>query len=156
MMLAFLPSTQMSAIGMKSQFFNSTPPFNSQVMLRTHFWAIDWMSENTHYKAPVSELLRALPLNIPQENAQRIYEQPELRNHMMPVLMKPLAEGEAPPTTFLMKNLLYVPQTLYHIWTKPLCTIKGYNLETEEVVGIMKNMVFHVCQSIPFDSHDFS
>jgi hypothetical protein len=34
-----------------------------------HSWALDWMSENTHYKAPTSELLHDLPVDLPQENA---------------------------------------------------------------------------------------
>ena len=100
-----------------------------------HSWALDWMSENTHYKAPADELLRALPVDPPQEGAKRIYEEPELPNHLMQVLMNPLTEGEAPRTTFLVKDLLYVPRTVYRILSKTLSPIKGHNSDTEEVVG---------------------
>ena len=32
-------------------------------------WVLDWMSENTHYTAPTTELLCALPLSPPLEAA---------------------------------------------------------------------------------------
>ena len=35
-------------------------------------WALDWMSEDTHYKAPIDELLRSLPVDPPQEEARKI------------------------------------------------------------------------------------
>ena len=41
-------------------------------------WVLDWMSENTHYKAPATELLRALPLSPPLDDARCIYNEPEL------------------------------------------------------------------------------
>ena len=39
-------------------------------------WVLDWMTENTHYKAPASELLRALPLSPPPEGARCLYDEP--------------------------------------------------------------------------------
>ena len=59
-------------------------------------WVLDWMSENTHYKAPATELLRALPLSPPLEAARCVYSEPELTYHYMQVLMKPLNLGQAP------------------------------------------------------------
>lgn len=35
-------------------------------------WALDWMTENSHYEAPANELLGALPLPIPQPGAQKL------------------------------------------------------------------------------------
>lgn len=64
------------------------------------------MSEDTHYKAPIDELLHALPVDPPQEEARKINEEPELPNHLMQVLMNPMAEGSALRTTFLVKDLL--------------------------------------------------
>lgn len=93
-------------------------------------WAIDWMIENTHFKAPVSEFHRALPLHIPQEHSQCLYEQQELPDHLMQLLMKPLAESEAPPTKFLVKNMTYATQTVYRILAKPLSPIKDFNSNT--------------------------
>src|SRR5215216_7752453 len=103
-------------------------------------WVVDWMTENTHYKAPASELLHAVPVSPPAEGARHIYEEPELPNHMMQVLMKPLKPGQAPRTTFLVKELLYVLRTIYRILTKTLSPIKGHDSEEEKVVGIMKNL----------------
>ena len=120
-----------------------------------HSWALDWMSENTHYKARADELLRALPVDPPQEGAKCIYEEPELPNHLMQVLMNPLAEGEAPRTTFLVKDLLYVPHTVYRIMSKTLSPIKGHNSDTEEVVGVMKNLLYNIIHGIPINIHDF-
>ena len=73
----------------------------------------------------------------------------------MNVLMTPLAEGEAPRTTFLVKDLLFVPRTVYRILAKTLSPIKGHNSETEEVVGVMKNLLFNIIHGIPINIHDF-
>jgi hypothetical protein len=113
------------------------------------------MSEDTHYKAHVDELLRALPVDPPQEAAKKIYAEPELPHHLMQVLMKPLAEGEAPRTTFLVKDLLYVPRTVYHILAKTVSPIKGRHSNTKELVGIMTNLLFDIIHGTPIDIHDF-
>ncbi|KAI4981942.1 hypothetical protein ZWY2020_022434 [Hordeum vulgare] len=36
-------------------------------------WVFDWMTQNTHYKAPATELLRELPIPIPSEEAVKLY-----------------------------------------------------------------------------------
>jgi hypothetical protein len=113
------------------------------------------MTENTHYKEPASELLHAVPVSPPTEGARLIYEEPELSNHLMQVLMKPLKAGQAPRTTFLVKELLYVPRMIYRILTKTLSPIKGHNSDEEEVVGIMKNLLFNMIHGIPINYHDF-
>ena len=77
-------------------------------------WVLDWMSENTHYKAPATELLRALPLSPPLEGACCVYNEPELTDHYMQVLMKPLKPGQTSRTKFLVKELMYVPRTVSH------------------------------------------
>ena len=46
-------------------------------------WVLDWMTDNTHYKAPASELLHALPINPPLEGARCLYQEPELTAHYM-------------------------------------------------------------------------
>jgi hypothetical protein len=69
--------------------------------------------------------------------------------------MKNRAEGEAPRTTFLVKDLLYVPRTVYRIMAKTLSPIKGHNSDTEEVVGVMKNLLFNIIHGIPINIHDF-
>ena len=83
------------------------------------------MTENTHYKALASELLHALPISPPSEGARCLYQEPELTAHYMQVLMKSLKPGQAPSTKFLIKDLLYVPRTVYHILTRTMSSIKG-------------------------------
>src|SRR3990170_8285237 len=46
-------------------------------------WVLDWMTENTHYKALASELLHAIPVSPPAEGARLVYEETELSHHLM-------------------------------------------------------------------------
>ena len=41
------------------------------------------------------------------------------------------------------------------ILTKTLSPIKGHNSKEEEVVGIMKNLLFNIIHAIPINYHDF-
>ena len=116
---------------------------------------LDWMTENTHYKALASELLHALPISPPLEGARCLYQEPELTAHYMQVLMKPLKPGQAPRTKFLVKELLYVPRTVYRILTKTMSPIKGDDSSDEEIVGIMKNLLFNIIHGVPVNYHDF-
>ena len=118
-------------------------------------WVLDWMTENTHYKAPATELLHAMPVNPPPEGARLIYSETELFDHFMQVLMKLLKPGQASRTKFLVKELQYVPRTVYHILTKTLSPIKGHDSNDEEVISIMKNLLFNIMQGIPVNYHDF-
>jgi len=56
-------------------------------------WVLDLITDNTHYKAPASESLHALPISPPSEGARCLYQEPELTAHYMQVLMKPLKPG---------------------------------------------------------------
>ena len=69
--------------------------------------------------------------------------------------MKPLKPGQAPRTKFLIKELLYVPRTVYRILTKTLSPIKGHDSNEEEVVGMMKNLLFNIIHGVPINFHDF-
>ena len=69
--------------------------------------------------------------------------------------MKHLKAGQAPRINFLIKDLLYVPRIVYRILTKTLSPIKGHNSEEEEVVGIIKNLLFKIMHGIPMNYHDF-
>ena len=124
-------------------------------MADVNSWVLDWMTENTHYKAPAYDLLHAIPISPPAEGTRLLYEEPELSHHLMQVLMKPLKAGQAPRTNFLIKDLMYVPRTVYRIMAKTLSPIKGHNSEEEEVVGIMKNLLFNIMHGIPINYHDF-
>ena len=54
-----------------------------------------------------------------------------------------------------MKELQYVPRTVYRILTKTMSPIKGHDSSDEEIVGIMKNLVFNIIHGIPVNYHDF-
>ncbi|KAI5015695.1 hypothetical protein ZWY2020_057085 [Hordeum vulgare] len=117
-------------------------------------WVFDWMTQNTDYKAPATELLRELPVPISSEEAVKLYGERELPNGMMEVLMKPLAEGKSPRTTFLVHELKYTPRSVYRILCSVLAPIKGHDDE-EDVVGLMKNILFNIIHGIPINIHDF-
>ena len=70
------------------------------------------MTDNMHRKVPASELFHALLVSLPPEGALKLYEEPELSNHLMQVLMNPLKDGQAPRKNFLVKELLYVPSVV--------------------------------------------
>ncbi|KAI4977976.1 hypothetical protein ZWY2020_014530 [Hordeum vulgare] len=117
-------------------------------------WVFDWMTQNTHYKAPATELLRELPVSIPSEEAVKLYGERELPNGMMEVLMKPLAKGQPPRKTFLVHELKYTLRSVYIILCSVLVPIKGHDDE-EDVIGIMKNILFNIIHGIPINIHDF-
>ncbi|KAI4993379.1 hypothetical protein ZWY2020_007692 [Hordeum vulgare] len=117
-------------------------------------WVFDWMTQNTHYKAPATELLRELPVSIPSGEAVKLYDEHELPNGMTEVLMKPLAKGQPPRKTFLIQELKYTPRSVYRILCSVLAPIKGHDDE-EDVVGIMKNILFNIIHGIPINIHDF-
>ncbi|KAI4971595.1 hypothetical protein ZWY2020_002509 [Hordeum vulgare] len=116
-------------------------------------WVFDWMTQNTHYKAPATELLHELPVSIPSEEAMKLYGERELPNGMMEVLMKPLAEGQSPRKTSLVHELKYTPRYVYRILCSVIAPIKGHDDE-EDVVGIMKNILFNIIHGIPINIHD--
>ncbi|KAI4997073.1 hypothetical protein ZWY2020_052415 [Hordeum vulgare] len=117
-------------------------------------WVFDWMTQNTHYKAPATELLRELPVSIPSEEAVKLYGERELPNGMMEVLMKPLAKGQPPRKTFLVHELKYKSRSVYRILCIVLAPIKGHDDE-EDVVGLLKNILFNIIHGIPINIHDF-
>src|SRR3954467_10029922 len=73
----------------------------------------------------------------------------------MQVLMKPLKPGQTPRTKFLVKELLYVPRTVYRILTNTMSPIKGNDSSDEEIFCIMKNIVFNIWHGVPINFHDF-
>ena len=73
----------------------------------------------------------------------------------MQVLMKPLKPDQARRTKFLVKELLYVPRTIYRILTKTMSPTKGHDSSDEEIIGMRKNMLFNIMHGIPINYHDF-
>ena len=70
-------------------------------------------------------------------------------------LSSPTIDARFDETTFLVKELLYVPRTVYHILTNTMSPIKGHDSNDEEVIGIMKNLLFNIMHGIPVNYHDF-
>ncbi|KAI4992204.1 hypothetical protein ZWY2020_046696 [Hordeum vulgare] len=83
-----------------------------------------------------------------------MYDERELPNKLMEVLMKPLAKGQPPRTTFLVHELKYEPKTVYRILCSVLAPIKGH-YDEEDVIGIMKNILFNIIHGIPINIQDF-
>lgn len=117
-------------------------------------WVMDWMTQHTHFKAPANELLRVLPVSIPSEHAVKMYDERELPNKLVEVLMKPLAKDQPPTTTFLVQDMKYEPRTVYMILCSVIAPIKGHDDE-EDAVGIMKNILFNIIQGIHINLYDF-
>lgn len=67
--------------------------------------------------------------------------------------MKPLAPGQPPRTRFLVKELKYVPRTIYRILAYSSAHIKGHDNE-EDVLVIMKNILLNVIHGIKMNLHD--
>ena len=84
------------------------------------------MTENTHYKAPATELLHALPISPPTEGARCMYQEPELTDHYMQVLMKPLKPSQASRTNSSWRNCsMYQGQSIafwQRLWVQSKAT----------------------------------
>ena len=50
---------------------------------------------------------------------------------------------------------MYVPRTVYPILMKTFSPSKGHDSSDEEIVGIMKNLLFNIMHGIPINYHDF-
>ena len=74
-------------------------------------------------------------------------------SHMLS-MMKPLPHDMEYPKVFFVKDLEYLPRTIYHILRRTLCPIKGYSSESK-LEGTMKTLVFHIVNGIRFNSQDF-
>src|ERR1041385_1455973 len=105
-------------------------------------WVLEWMNEHQHYTTSVPEIIEILQLPPSDASIPSTYGAPLLRDDLMNMLMKP-QDPEAPPRTqFLVSELQYLPNTLYRILAKSFCPIKGYESSPEEVMGIMKNILY--------------
>src|SRR4051812_19816076 len=113
------------------------------------------MTEHHHYTITVPEAIAILELPQCPSSTACSYGSPILRDDLMNMLMKPQAPEAPPRTTFLVSELQYLPSTLYRILAKSLCPIKGYESTDEEVVGIMKNILYSLCMSAPINVSDF-
>ena len=69
-------------------------------------------------------------------------------------MMKPLPQDAEYPKEFFIKDLEYLPCTVYHILRCTLWPIKGYSSEAK-LEGTMKTLVFYIVNGIRFNSQDF-
>ncbi|KAI4975430.1 hypothetical protein ZWY2020_049037 [Hordeum vulgare] len=133
--------------------------FNATLHIRgdpkdVNTWVLYWMTQHTHYKVLDRELLRALPMSIPSEDAVRMYDERQLPGKLMEVLMKSLAKGQPPRTRFLVRDLKYESRIVYKILSYSVAPIKGHDNE-EDVIGIMKYILFNVIHGIPMNLDNF-
>lgn len=68
--------------------------------------------------------------------------------------MKPLPIDAEYPKEFFVKDLEYLPRTIYHIPRRTLWPIKGYSLDAKLECS-MKALVFYILKGIRFNSQDF-
>ena len=69
-------------------------------------------------------------------------------------MIKPLPQDAEYPKEFFVKDLEYLPCTLYHILRRTLWLIKGHSSEAK-LEGAMKTLVFYIVNGIRFNSQDF-
>ena len=66
-------------------------------------------------------------------------------------MMKPLPHDAEYPKEFFVKDLEYLPHTVYHILRRTLWPIKGNSYETK-LEGAMKTLVFYIINGIRFNT----
>ena len=66
-------------------------------------------------------------------------------------LMKPLPQDVAYLKEFFVKDLEYLPRTVYHILRRTLWPIKGHSSEAK-FEGAMKTLVFYIINGIRFNT----
>ena len=69
-------------------------------------------------------------------------------------MMKPLPQDVDYPKEFFVKDLEYLPRTIYHILRRTLWPTKGNSSEAK-LEGAMKTLVFYVVNGIRFNTQDF-
>ena len=73
--------------------------------------------------------------------------------HMLS-MMKPLPHDTKYPKEFFVKDLKYLPHTVYHILRRTLWPIKGNSLDAK-LEGTMKTLVLYILSGIRFNTQDF-
>ena len=69
-------------------------------------------------------------------------------------MMKPLPQDAEYPKEFFVKDLEYLPLTVYHILRRTLWPIKGNSSEAK-LEGAMKTLVVYTINGIRFNTQDF-
>ena len=69
-------------------------------------------------------------------------------------MMNPLPSDAEYHKEFFVKDLEYLPRTVYHILKRTLWEIKGHSSEAK-LEGAMKTLVFYIIHGIRFNTQDF-
>ena len=69
-------------------------------------------------------------------------------------MMKPLPIDAEYPQEFYVKDLEYLPCTIFHILRHTLWPIKGHS-PSAKLEGTMKTLVFYILNGIRFNTQDF-
>ena len=72
----------------------------------------------------------------------------------MLTMMKPLPQDAEYPKEFFVKDLEYLPRTMYHILRHTLWPIKGYS-SGAKLEGTMKTLVFYIVNGSRCNTQDF-
>ena len=95
------------------------------------------MTGDVHHEAKAQEIIELTSLPTPGElyepgcqlhrnELQSIFQRPEPNMSEILDMMKPLPQDAAYPKEFFVKDLEYLPRTVYHILWRTLWPIKGY------------------------------
>ena len=68
-------------------------------------------------------------------------------------MMKPLPIDAKYPKEFYVKDLEYLPRTIYHVLRRTLWPIKGHSPDAK-LEGTMKTLVFYIINGIRFTTQD--
>ena len=123
------------------------------------------MTGNVHHEAKALDLIELTGMSTPgalyepgcqlHRNAlESIFQKPEPNMSQMLSMMKPLPQDAEYPKEFFVKDLAYLPCTVYHILRRTLWPIKGNSSEAK-LEGAMKTLVFYIVNGIRFNTQNF-
>ena len=123
------------------------------------------MSGDVHHEAKAFDIIELTGVPTPgdlyehgyqlhSEAIESIFQKTEPNMSQMLSMMKPLPQDAEYPKEFFLKDLEYLPRTVYHILRRTLWPIKGHSSEAK-LEGAMKTLVFYIVNGIKFNSQDF-
>ena len=116
------------------------------------------MTGDVHHEAKAQDIIELTSLPTPgelygpgcqlhQNELQNIFQKPEPDMSQMLSMMKPLPLDAEYPKEFFIKDLEYLPRTVFHILRRTLWPIKGNSSEAKLEVT-MKTLVFYIVNGI--------
>ena len=96
------------------------------------------MTGDVHHEAKAQDIIELTSLPTPgelyepgcslhQNELQSIFQKPEPNMSQMLSMMKPLPQDAEYPKEFFIKDLEYLPRTVYHIPRRTLWYMKGHS-----------------------------